>query len=153
MTEPLDVLEARVRADLRALDQRISIERRAGRVVQDTTDWVAIRRLLGVPRANATPRSGMAAAVRAAGVPNLTALVRDVLRDGTQKPTYRIKREVREAASNLQREQGTGSAVVSISDQQVDNTLSRLARRGEVDHLSYGHYRATSTLKGGLTTP
>lgn len=39
MPEPLDVLEARVRTDLRALDRRLSAEQRAGRTAGPQTDW------------------------------------------------------------------------------------------------------------------
>lgn len=153
MPEPLDVLEARVRADLRALDRRITAERRAGRASRASTDWTAVRRLLGVPRAVAPAHPGMAAAVRAAGVESLADLVRDVLRDGTTKPSYRIKREVQQAVATLQRHQGIESTSAQISGEQVDSTLGRLKRRGEVEQVGRGRYRATPTMKGATTTP
>lgn len=152
MSESLDVLEARVRADLRALDRRIAAERRAGRAPRDTTDWVAVRRLLGVPRAVAPARPGMAAAVRAAGVPSLADLVRDVLRDGSVKPSYRIKREVQQRVSVLQRQQGIETAP-QISGEQIDTALGRLKRLGEVEQVERGRYRATPTMKGATPTP
>lgn len=60
MPEPLDVLEARVRADLRALDRRLSAEQRAGRATPSQTDWATIRRLMGVPPRGypCAPRNG-----------------------------------------------------------------------------------------------
>lgn len=152
MPESLDVLAARVRADLRALDRRITAERRAGRAPRDATDWVAVRRLLGVARAVAPARPGMAAAVRAAGVPNLADLVRDVLRDGTTKPSYRIKREVQQRVSVLQRQQGIETGP-QISGEQIDTVLGRLKRLGEVEQIERGRYRATPTMKGATPTP
>lgn len=153
MPEPLDVLEARVRADLRALDRRITAERRAGRAPRDSTDWTAVRRLLGVPRAVAPAHPGMAAAARAAGVPSLADLVRDILRDGSVWPSYRIKREVQQAVATLQRQQGIESTSAQISGEQVDSTLGRLKRRGEVEQVGRGRYRATPTMKGATPTP
>lgn len=153
MPESLDVLEARVRADLRALDRRLSAERRGGRAPRDTTDWPAVRRLLGVPRAVAPAHPGMAAAVRAAGVPSLADLVRDVLRDKSVKPSYRIKNEVQQRVILLQRQQGIESTSAQISGEQVDSTLGRLKRRGEIEQVGHGRYRATPTMRGATPTP
>lgn len=154
MPEPLDVLEERVRADLRTLDQRLLADQRAGRAPQAAQrDWAAIRRLMGSPRAIAQPRPGMAAAVRAAGVPSLADLVRDVLRDGSVKPSYRIKREVQQRVSDLQREGGIETTAPRISGEQIDSCLGRLKRRGEVEQVTHGRYRATPTMKGGQPKP
>ena len=152
MPEPLDVLEARVRADLRSLDRRISAEQRAGRAGRTQTDWPGIRRLLAIPRRVAPARPGMAAAVRAAGVPSLADLVRDVLRDGSVKPSYRIKHEVQQTVSTLQRQRGIETAP-QISGEQIDTSLGRLKRLGEVEQVERGRYRATHTMKGATPTP
>lgn len=154
MPEPLDVLEARIRADLRALDQRLLADQRAGRAPQAAQrDWAAIRRLMGAPRAIAQPRPGMAAAVRAAGVPSLADLVRDALRGGSVKPSYRIKREVQQRVSALQREREIETTAPQISGEQIDSCLGRLKRRGEVEQVAHGRYRATATMKGGQPKP
>jgi len=152
MPEPLDVLEARVRADLRSLDRRISAEQRAGRAGRTQTDWPGIRRLLAIPRRVGPARPGMAAAVRAAGVPSLADLVRDVLRDGSVKPSYRIKHEVQQTVSALQRQRGIETAP-QISGEQIDTSLGRLKRLGEVEQVERGRYRATHTMKGATPTP
>lgn len=95
----------------------------------------------------------MAAAVRAAGVGSLADVVRDVLRDGSVKPSYRIKSEVQQQVVLLQRQQGIESTSVQISGEQVDSTLGRLKRRGEVEQVGRGRYRATPTVKGAAPTP
>ncbi|WP_143813823.1 hypothetical protein [Luteococcus japonicus] len=145
MPEPIEQLEARVRADLRALDQRLAAERRAGRPVDSCVDWVEVRRLVGVPRAVATQEHpGLAANVRAAGVPNLSELVREALRGKEQVRAYAVKEFVQRRVSALQGSRGS----VAITGTQVDSALGRLKRQGEVESLGYGLYRATDSLRG-----
>lgn len=145
MPEPLEQLEARIRADLRTLDQRIVAEQRAGRPVDTKVDWAEVRRLMGAPRAIAPQaHPGMAARVRAAGVPSLADLVRNVLRDKGAMRSYAIKAAVQQQVAVIQGEVGG----VDIAGPQVDAALGRLKRRGEVESLGYGLFRATDSLRG-----
>lgn len=145
MPEPLEQLETRIRADLRTLDQRIVAEQRAGRPVDTNVDWAEVRRLMGAPRAVAPQaHPGMAARVRAAGVPSLADLVRNALRDKGAMRSYAIKAAVQQQVAVIQGEVGG----VNITGPQVDAALGRLKRRGEVESLGYGLYRATDSLRG-----
>ena len=150
MPEPLEQLEARIRADLRTLDQRIVAEQRAGRPVDTKVDWAEVRRLMGAPRAIAPQaHPGMAARVRAAGVPSLADLVRNVLRGKGAMRSYAIKAGVQQQVAVIQ---GDGGGV-DITGSQVDAVLGRLKRRGEVESLGYGLFRATSTMRGVTPKP
>ncbi|MDK9640020.1 hypothetical protein FAM23877_11375 [Propionibacterium freudenreichii] len=145
MPETLEQLEARIRADLRTLDQRVVAEQRAGRPVDTNVDWVEVRRLMGAPRAIAPQaHPGMAARVRAAGVPSLADLVRNVLRGKGAMRSYAIKAGVQQQVAVIQGE----VRGVDITGPQVDAALGRLKRRGEVESLGYGLFRATDSLRG-----
>lgn len=145
MPESLEQLEARIRADVRTLDQRLAAEQRAGRPVSSEVDWVQVRRLMGAPRAVAPQaHPGMAARARAAGVPSLADLVRNALRGKGAMRSYAIKAAVQQQVAVIQGEVGG----VDISGPQVDAALGRLKRRGEVESLGYGLFRATDSLRG-----
>lgn len=76
----------------------------------------------------------MAARVRSAGVANLADLLRSHLHGGTTVQTYAVR-----AAVQRQYPQ--------ITADQIDAAFARLYRRGEVERLSRGVYRATARLK------
>lgn len=129
-------IESRIRADVVALDRIIQAAARRGHAAPTTTDWAAIRRTLGTARAprNIRPGDGMAARVRNAGVANLADLLRSHLRGGASVQTYVVRAAV-------QREHP------QITAAQIDATFARLYKRGEVERLGRGVYRATARLK------
>lgn len=129
-------IESRIRADVVTLDRIIQAAARRGRTAPTTTDWAAIRRTLGTARAprNTRPGDGMAARVRSAGVANLADLLRSHLHGGKTVQTYAVR-----AAVQRQYPQ--------ITADQIDAAFARLYRRGEVERLSRGVYRATALPK------
>lgn len=129
-------IESRVRADVVTLDRIIQAAAGRGRTAPTTTDWGAIRRTLDTARAprNIRPDDGMAARVRRAGVANLADLLRSHLRGGASVQTYVVRAAV-------QREHPR------ITADQIDAAFARLHKRGEVERLSRGVYRATARLK------
>ncbi|WP_392507837.1 hypothetical protein ACF3NT_13620 [Naumannella halotolerans] len=129
-------IESRVRADVVTLERIIQAAALRGRTAPVTTDWTAIRRALGAPRAqrNTRPGVGMAARVRRAGVANLADLLRSHLRSGASVQTYVVRAAVQHEHPE-------------ITADQIDAAFARLYKRGEVERLSRGVYRATVRLK------
>lgn len=128
------VLEERVRADVARLDwtQQLAArqQRRAG-----TTNWSRVRSLIGPEAAPRTTPGGMNERLRAAGVPDLTQLLRDLLADSQEFPTYKAVRAVQHQHPD-------------VTAKQVQDALTRLVKRGELRTVRRGIYQPADTMRG-----
>lgn len=140
-TDPLEAamkevpeLEERVRTDVARLDwtQQLAArqQRRAG-----TANWGRVRSLIGPDPVPKTTPGGMNERLRAAGVPNLTQLLRDLLGDSTEFPTYK-------AVQAVQRDHP------HVTAKQVQDAITRLVARGELRTVRRGIYQPTDAMRG-----
>lgn len=134
--DEIAVIESRIRADVVTLDRMLQVAVQRGRTLPVGADWAAVRRALDVPRqpVNRPPGVGMASRVRSAGVSSLAEMLRSHLRDGAVRQTYVLR-----AAIQAEHPQ--------ITAEQIDAALARLFRRGEVERLDRGVYRASAAMK------
>jgi len=73
--------------------------------------------------------------LRAAGVPNLTQLLRDLLADSQEFPTYKAVRAVQHQHPN-------------VTAKQVQDALTRLVKRGELRTVRRGIYQPADKMRG-----